>query len=153
MEQPDFFCWHVHHEIFLEPCYGYDERAKYIRTEKPSHEQALRLRLFKVVKGQLPQEVVEAGKPFGKAGKTFDEAGKAYREAEKTFNEAGKAYFKAEKAFNKAGKAYFKARKAYDEAEKAYREVLSNHRDEIEALHKDECFDCPWDGETILPAA
>ena len=27
----------------------------------------------------------------------------------------------------------------------------AEHKDEIEALHKRECLDCPWDGHTIFP--
>jgi hypothetical protein len=45
---------------------------------------------------------------------------------------------------------YDTARRAYNIAWEAYHDTLSAHRDEIEALHKQECPDCPWDGETIF---
>ncbi len=36
-------------------------------------------------------------------------------------------------------------------AESAYYKSLENHRTEIEALHAEECPDCPWNGYTIFP--
>ena len=141
MQQKGFFCWHVHHErILLEWCYDYDERAEYIRTEKPPHERALRLRLFQPVKGQLPQEVVEAGNTYSETWNALGEARNVHFGTRKVDDEAGKSYDEAQNAYGKAGKAYFK--------------VLSSHKGEIEALHADECRpDCPWDGMTIFPAA
>ena len=36
-------------------------------------------------------------------------------------------------------------------AEMAYHRTLAKHQAEVEALHTQECPDCPWDGETIFP--
>ena len=33
----------------------------------------------------------------------------------------------------------------------AYRKALRDYAPEIEALHKVECPNCPWDGKTIFP--
>lgn len=52
----------------------------------------------------------------------------------------------------KARAAYVKARAAYDKARAAYDKALIDHREEIEALHKEECPSCPWNGSTILKA-
>lgn len=46
----------------------------------------------------------------------------------------------------KIEKANQKRKKANQEWEK----VLGEHQVEIEALHKVECPDCPWDGKTIF---
>jgi len=62
--------------------------------------------------------------------------------------ETAKAY---EKAYEKRVEAYKKAyeakEKAYEAKEKAYKANISV----IEALHKQECKNCPWDGYTIFP--
>ena len=57
--------------------------------------------------------------------------------------EAGKVYYKAMKAYDEAGKAYYEARKVY------YK-VYDKYKQEIEALHKQECPSCTWNGETIF---
>ena|SRR3990167_11217187 len=99
--QTGFFL-HVHHDVLLEWCHNYDERAAYIRKEKSKEEQETRLRLFKPFKGTLPQEVV-------------------------------------------------KAVQEYDKARQEYKKVLNDNKELIEALHKAECPNCPWNGRTIFP--
>ena len=112
------FFWHVHHEVLIEWCYNYNERASFIRTDKRENEQETRLRLFKPVKGTLPREVVEAGQ-----------------------------------ALDKAWRAYGEALQALDKAWRAYGEALRKNMPAIEALHKKECHNCPWDGKTIFPGS
>src|SRR3990167_1795389 len=75
------FFWHVHHTIFLEWCYDYEERAQYIRTNKPQNEQEIRLRLFKPVQGRLPEAVVKARQAYDKARQAYDKARQAYLRA------------------------------------------------------------------------
>lgn len=117
------FFWHVHHEVLLGWCYNYNERAEFIRTDKLLEEQAVRLRLFQPVKGQLPRELVEARR----------------------------AYDEAYRAYYGAYRAYYGARRAYVEARRVYYEVLNKNMPAIEALHKAECPNCPWNGRTIFP--
>ena len=50
--------WHVHHDRLFEWCYDYAERAEFIRTDKPEHERALRLRLMQPVKAKLGDPAV-----------------------------------------------------------------------------------------------
>jgi len=131
------FYWHVHHMKLIEWCYDYEERARYIRTDKPKNEQEIRLRLFQPVKGKLPDEVVKAGQ--------------AYDKAEQARVKAWQAYVKAGQARVKAGQAYNKAWQAYVKAGQAYNEVLPDNMPAIEELHRMECTNCPWDGHTIFP--
>jgi len=168
------FFWHVHHEVLIEWCYDYDGRASFIRSEKRENEQETRLRLFKPVKGILPQEVVEAGQALDEAwrarveaGQALDEAWEAYAEARRISVEADKAYYKAGQALDRARRAYVEARRARDEADKAHNKaqqahneawraldtVLRKNRPAIEALHKEECHGCSWDGKTIFPGS
>jgi len=41
--------------------------------------------------------------------------------------------------------------KVYDAARRAFELSLKAHETEIQALHSQECPDCPWDGYTIFP--
>ncbi len=59
--------WHVHHDVLLEWCYDYDDRAEYIRTQKPEGERELRLRLFQPVRGKLPNGLAKARAELAKA--------------------------------------------------------------------------------------
>ena len=122
VDQVGFF-WHVHHELILEWCHGYNERVEYIRTRKPKKEIDVRLRLFKAVKGELSKEVIEAWK----------------------------AQIEARKAYDEAWKDYDEAWKAYIEMRNIFQEILLKNKKEIEALHALECPNCPWDGKTIFP--
>jgi hypothetical protein len=137
------FFWHVHHTVLIEWCYDYNERAQYIRTEKPKDEQGIRLRLFQPVKGNLPQEVIEARQAEYSAGQACDKAWQAYDEACRVCNSVGEikktrfAYLEAQRVPVKAGQAYF--------------EALDKHMPAIQALHEAECPDCPWNGHTIFP--
>ena len=107
--------WHTHHDILLEWCYDYEERAEYIRAEKPKKEQGTRLRLFQPVKGILPLAVTKAGQAIGRAGQVI-----------------------------------IKVWQAYNEAGQAYDDVVLAHKQSIENLHKKECPNCPWNGQTIF---
>ena len=133
------FFWHVHHEVLIEWCYDYDGRASFIRSEKRENEQETRLRLFKPVKGILPQEVVEAGQ-------ALDEARQTYRALQVLNKEAGQVLNEAWRAYNEAWQVYYRAGRVYDAA-------LRKNMSAIEALHREECHNCPWNGKTIFPKA
>ena len=133
------FFWHVHHRVLLEWCYSYNERASYISEQKREDQKETRLRLFKPVKGKLPQEVVEAWQAYIKAWQAIDKAWQALN--------------KARQADYEASQAYYEASQALDEARQALDEALHKNMPAIEALHKEECHDCPWNGKTIFPNA
>lgn len=128
------WAWHVHHELLLEPLTGdgITERVAYIRRYKPADEIPTRVRLLRPVQHpeRLPVAVVEAGRAYNEARRASDEAWLAYVEARRAYNEA---------------------RRAYNEAYRAYDDVYRQCMPEIEALHREECPDCPWDGRTIFP--
>ena len=118
------FAWHCHHEVLVEPLTEpFSVRVKYIKENKPEHEQEIRLRLFKKVKGKLPSAVVKAWVAYDKAWVAYDKASAAY---------------------DKAGAAYVKARAAFVKA-------LADNMPAILELHAKECPNCPWDGKTIFP--
>ena len=117
--------WHVHHDILLEwTCEPIEERIEYIQANKPEFEQATRLRLLKPVRGKLPSKLVQAGAVFGQAWA-------AYNQTKATYGPAKPGPRMAEPS-------------TYDQA---YMACLPA----IEALHAQECPECPWDGRTIFP--
>jgi hypothetical protein len=83
-------------------------RREFIEAHKDRGERALRLRLLKPVKGELPSALLVA-----------------------------RAEYHAARAKYHAARAKYQA---------AYRDNLAA----IKALHKTECPDCPWNGETIF---
>lgn len=65
-EKKPRWAWHVHHDTLVEPVWeeeygGLAGRRRYILKTKPPQEHALRLRLMKYVKGQLPPGMSMSG--------------------------------------------------------------------------------------------
>jgi len=59
------------------------------------------------------------------------------------------------KASAELGKAYAeldKARAEWDKARAEWEKASAEWNKEIEALHREECPNCPWDGGTIFPS-
>ncbi len=83
---------HCHHDHLIEFCYDYDERVNYIIEKKPKNEQAIRLKLFKILPkkaiAELPIKIVKA---CAERDKAYAEWGKAYAEWGKACAEWGKA--------------------------------------------------------------
>ena len=140
------FFWHVHHETLIEWCHGYNERAEYIRIGKPKNERKTRLRLFKPVKGNLPEEVIEAWRACVEAKQVYDKVYRAYNKAYRARVRTGRAHVKTRQAYHEAWQAR-------DEAYRAYKEAVNKNMPAIKALHAEECPGCPWDGYTIFPDA
>lgn len=97
---------HCYHDSLVAFVYNLDERIAYIKASKPIEEQALWLRLLKII----PDDRIP-----GKDSAEWQ-------------------------AVEQTGQAYSQARQAYDQ----------KFRGELEALHKEICPDCPWDGKTIF---
>ena len=137
--------WHVHHRILIEPLTEPIEvRRQYIRDTKPPEEQELRLRLLAELRGSLPDPVMRAAAAYVKAHEACRNARAAWRNAD-----ADRA--KACAAWNKAYADWRKADAECRPAEAAWVNVLADHAPAIEAIHAQECPDCPWDGRTIFP--
>ena len=156
---PKKWYWHVHHDILVEPLTEpIENRIAFIKANKPKEEVETRLRLLKPIKALLPVDVVKTWEAYDKAREAHDKAWEAYDKAWEAYDKAWEAYVKAWEAYDKAREAYVKAREAgdkaweaYDKAREAYNKTLNDHKDEIDALHREECPNCPWDGETIFP--
>ena len=171
-QMPQGFYWHVHHDVLFEFCHNYGERASYIRGNKAESEQAIRLKLFQPVKGELPEEVVKARQAYDQARQAHIQAWQAYDQAWQAYDQARQAHIQAWQAYDQARQAYDQARQAYDQArqayiqawqaytqawrareqaEQAYDKTVANNIEAIKKLHSIECPNCPWDGHTIFP--
>jgi len=125
------FAWHVHHDVLVEPLTGpIEERISYIKRAKARHEIPIRLRLLKPVIGQLPSALLRSGA--------------AYKKAVQAISSALATALAASSRTKRA------AWGAECEAWAEYRTTLVNNHEEIEALHRQECPNCPWDGSTIF---
>ena len=131
--------WHVHHRQLVEYCWDYEERRDYIEKEKSKKERAIRLRLFRPVRGHLPPAYDKARDAYDKARDAYDKARDAYFKANAVYDKASAVYDKASAVYAKASDAYDKARDAYDKA----RDAAEPH---LLALHKQECG-CAWTPE------
>ena len=129
--------FHCHHDVLCEWVYDYQERVDYIKNHKPKNEIETRLRLFKKVKGKLPEEFVEEEKKFVEAWKKYDEAGKKFDEAKEKCVEAWKKYDEEWKKCVEAWKKFVEEGKRFVEAKEKY-------APEIEKLHKKECGCKEW---------
>ncbi len=133
-------CWHIHHLALLEWSYWpLNTRAAVIAEYKPEREVETRLRLMRPVRGELPAEVVEAGRQVAEAVILYQKAddwvcGEGYRPHSTAARDARR-----------------KASTAWQDAEEAFVRIQATHADAINALHRAECPDCPWDGTTIFP--
>lgn len=118
--------WHIHHRILLEFAYSpIKDRRDYIKNHKPQEQVKIRLQRLKPVK-------------------EFIGSKKAYN-----------LYLKAKKAgigVNRYCSKWYAIRGRCLKYANMYRrsvEILS--KKVIEAQHKRECENCPWDGTTIFP--
>ena len=153
------FCWHVHHKRLLEPLTEpLEDRIAYIKKAKPPEEQETRLRLLRLVVGKLPVAIYEVGRAFVEAHQVRREANRVYEEADQIYRKAIQVYEEAsreEASREEALRVYREAFRVYKEAERVDEEVsyalIVSHRVEVEALHKKECPNCPWDGDSIFP--
>ena len=71
--------WHVHHDVLVEYCHGYQERVDFINEFKLPNEVHTRLKLFQPVKGKLPDDVVKAREACNEAREAYDEAREAHQ--------------------------------------------------------------------------
>ena len=146
---------HCHHDILYEPATEpLANRIRYIKDNKPQHEQKIRLKVIRYLTKEevknIPIGIFLVGTAHDKAKIVHYKAWVAYSRAWTAYNKAEVAYDKAGAAYGKAKTAYYKAEAAYDKAWAAYSktEIVCN-----KAWHDKICKvkDCPWNGKTLFP--
>jgi hypothetical protein len=144
--------WHFHHEILMEPLMEpFETRQEFIRSNKLPSEIETRLRLFQPVRGKLtlPKYWQEVEAKWEEAYAKWREADAKWREAYAKWREADA---KRQEAYAKRQEAYAKWQEAYAKRQEAYAKwQASPSWKEVEALHRKECPNCPWNGSTIFP--
>ncbi len=95
------FAIHCHHDILVEYCYDYQERVKAIKETKPKNEQAIRLKLFKILPKQAIKDI-----PVN-----YQKAYANYQKADANYQKADANY---QKALTNWVKAYTNCQKIYD---------------------------------------
>ena len=136
------FAFHCHHDILVEYVHDYQERANFIINHKPSHEQELRLRLFKMI----PADKL----PTGWADVISMEV--AARDARsKASNTYGSIVRRQEQPSSKERQSYRETIQAHSDAEVRCITIMGKYLPELKKLHDSICPDCPWNGNTIFP--
>jgi len=147
---------HVHHDVLVEYCFNYDERVKYIKSDKPKEEQAIRLKVFKILPKEAekdsPKGYFEASQKCQEAYQKWQEAYKkcreAYQEWEEAYQKWDEASQKCQEAYQKRKEASQKYQEAYKKWQEAYQKWTVKSKD---AFHKKYCVkDCPWNGKELV---
>ena len=167
---------HLHHEVGCEPLIEpIENRISFILKNKDRAEQALRLRLMRVVRAETLRRLLpdaewkkadaEWKKAYAEWKKADAEREKAYAEWEKADAEWEKADAEREKAYAEWKKADAEREKAYAEWkkadaewekadaewEKAYAEWEKAYAELFPLIHAQLCPPgCPWNGRTIF---
>ena len=147
--------WHFHHEKMLleaamEPL---NMRAAFILSNKPEAERVTRLRLLRPVvhPEKMPAAVLAAYAARLQADTARLQAHAALSQAHAAWSQADAALSQAHAAWSQADAAWSQADEAWRKADAALSSAIIDNHSAIEALHREECPDCPWDGQTIFP--
>ena len=144
MESPQMY-WHIHHNVLaefaIEPI---EERIAYIKDTKPWGEIETRLRLMRPVQHKLSDP----------AFKEMSVAALALRDGEAAVIKVLARRFTILEwigVFSKSD-ALNRAEKFRDIVYERYWNCFTDSlSEELEALHKLECPNCPWSRHTIFP--
>ena len=154
--------WHVHHDILCEPLTEpIEERIDYIRMNKPKEGIETRLRLLNIVKNQ--ELAFEAWSEYDIIeSKAFSDY-RAIRSKAISDYHAITSKFGYDATKPNAGSDYLDMTreqwseytaiesKARSEFETIISQSKNDFNEKLNALHQEECPDCPWDGRTIFP--
>ena len=120
------------------------KRRAHIRTKKPEHERALRLRRLQVVKAPLPPQLAHPYAAWDQANAARDKARAAWNKASAARDKARVAWYKAYAARDKASAAWAKASAAWYKARAAWNEAINSP--EGVKFHAQVCG-CAWTPE------
>ena len=83
----DGWAVHLHHDVLFEWCYNYAERVDAIKRDKPESEQAVRLRLFKMLPQEalddLPERIIKANAEWDNDGDEWEKANDEWAQSDK----------------------------------------------------------------------
>ena len=139
---------HLHHDVLVEYCTDYDERVQAIRDTKPLHEQAIRLRVFRLLS---PEAVSAAPEALRKIDEAYRQAGVAHQQASEAYQQAGVALRQAHVAHQQAGVALRQAGVALRQTDEAYWQAQDAwSAAERDAWHRRWCGCAEWNGARLV---
>lgn len=170
------FVWHVEHHTLLRPLWysrlTIGDYIKKIKKQTPAWQLPTLLRLVRLVKGPLPEPLVDAAEVFKKIFRVWDEEGRQavdkawekWGEARETYGSYwvggqegytsdSEIYRKAQLDYRRLDRIWNRQLEAWSKALDVYRDALDDYHSEIEALHKKECPNCTWNGESVFSEA
>lgn len=150
--------WHVHHDKLLEPLTEeLQTRIDYIKANKPENEIATRLRLMHLASSAVSEGWTVYDKIWSEGLADFEKARseawavyhKIWSEGLAVFQKAGADAWAVYDKTEFEGLAVFE--KAMSKAWAVHEKAMSKAWASVDAIHKQECPNCPWNGETIFP--
>ena len=147
----DVMCF-LHHgeavEVLTEPV---ENRIKYILSDKPKNEQAIRLHWLRPCPFKLPTKLGEARAKWNEANAKLVEANAKWSEARAKLDEANAKWSEARAKLGEANAQWHEAGAKLVEARAKWNEANAKCKEEIDSQIK-YCFpECPWDGKTLFP--
>ena len=150
--------WHIHHQVLAETSANIQERIDAIKSFKPENERAIRLRLMKPVKGVVKMST-KASARYKRLERQLDDAEKHLKTVKSVPASLNAKLAAARKALNALERKASNMRADKYRTESKIRTLRYNMKNfktrpdmkALEALHKKECPNCPWDGKTIFP--
>ncbi len=137
--------WLCHHDIIVEWVGAYAERVAFIKTCKKRRERPRRLRWFRRVQGQLPNELVNA------ATKAYRQMRAYWRANQNTTNYLCSSLYDTDPSgYGRMRKKEKKIEQAAMDADNLYLKLLRKHRRTVMRLFHKECPGCPWDGKRLV---
>ena len=122
------FYWHVDPNRLVEPIMdSLEKRIKYLKYMQRKGTEIL-LKLMREVRGELPELYRQAWKNYERAYEAYERAGAVFLPLETQ------------------AKVVHNLESAWEDCLLAF----DSCAEEINALHKIECPDCPWDGKSIF---
>lgn len=135
--------WHIHHDILAElTTEPIKNRIDYITHYKPAFEVEVRLRLMKPVVA-VPQRLADIIS-------SYYSALKAYQQAEDNYYSAANR-MPSNVEMDTLSLVLVEKKSEYYTIVSQWNNAYIELEGELEVLHRSECPDCPWNGETIFP--
>lgn len=143
------YYWHIHHDVLVEQTDNINERINYIKEWKNPLDIPLRLKLMTKVKNprKLPKEWKDEEMKLEKAYKKLEKAGK---EKDTIFSKLIKSNKLIDLKWEVAKWNWSEALEQLNIIIEKHRKVSEKYKSQLEALHKEEHPDCPWDGKSIF---
>lgn len=138
------YYWHIHHDKLVEGTTDIKKRINYVKKYKPADERNLRIKLMTKVEhpDKLPDKWKKADKRVDEVAKKLDEAAKKLEKINK------KRKFRDRLELKEIVKV--SVLREWADVNNEFYNMNKKYKIQLEALHKKEHPNCPWDGQSIF---